>query len=107
VAIEGAGKGELTGIMTREGVPMKYVDRAIPVNDFDAFDECRATASNGLLVGGSSGLNIAASKLIAAECAEQPAREGGVTIVTLLCDHGIKYLSKIFNEEWLEANDTR
>jgi len=107
VAIEGAGKGELTGIMSREGVPLKYVDRAISVNDFDAFDECRATAAAGLLVGGSAGLNVAAAKLVAAECAAQPAREGGVTIVTLLCDHGIKYLSKIFNDEWIAKNDTR
>mmetsp|Transcript_20778 Transcript_20778/g.61988 ORF Transcript_20778/g.61988 Transcript_20778/m.61988 type:complete len:445 (-) Transcript_20778:213-1547(-) len=107
VAIEGAGKGELTGIMSREGVPLKYVDRAISVNDFDAFDECRATASKGLLVGGSSGLNIAASKLLAAECAGQPPREGGVTIVTLLCDHGIKYLSKIYCDDWMSEHDTR
>ena len=66
------------------------MDRAIAVNDFDAFDECRATAAAGLLVGGSAGLNVAAAKLVAAECAGQPPRAGGVTIVTLLCDHGIK-----------------
>jgi cysteine synthase len=107
VAIEGAGKGELTGIMMRGGVPLKYIDRAIPVNDFDAFDQCRAIAAKGLLVGGSAGLNIAASKLIAADCAEEQPREGGVTIVTLLCDHGIKYLSKIFNDDWMSENDTR
>ena len=112
VAVEGAGKESLTGLM----VPDKgrgrhkelcYVDAAIPVNDFDAFDECRATAASGLLVGGSSGVNLFASKKIATECAAEAPRAGGVTIVTLLCDHGIKYLSKVFNDEWMAANDTR
>jgi len=66
------------------------------VNDFDAFEECRATAQVGFLVGGSSGLNICAAQAVARRCAlEEPPRKGGVTIVTLLCDHGIKYLSKV------------
>ena len=41
-------------------------------------------------MGGSSGLNIAACKQIAEACASEDPRAGGVTIVTLMCDHGIK-----------------
>ena len=76
-------------------------------NDFDAFDECRAIAAAGMLVGGSAGLNVAAAKEVAERCAAEAPREGGVTIVTLLCDHGIKYLSKVYNDQWMADHDTR
>ena len=65
------------------------------MNDFAAFDECRAVAAAGFLVGGSAGLNIVAAQAVASSCAQEAPRDGGVTIVTLLCDHGIKYLSKV------------
>ena len=109
VKVEGAGKEALTELMKppATGKVLEFVDRAIAVNDFDAFDECRATAANGLLVGGSAGLNLVAAKVVAEECALEAPREGGVTIVTLLCDHGIKYLSKVFNDKWCSDNDTR
>lgn len=51
IQVEGAGKGSLTGIMKSEGV-LGHVDYAVQVNDFDAFDQCRALASAGVLVGG-------------------------------------------------------
>lgn len=107
VAIEGAGKEALTAIMRTGSATLEFVDYSISVNDFDAFDECRAAAAAGVLVGGSAGLNICAAKAIAVRCAGEAPREGGCVIVTLLCDHGIKYLSKIFNDEWMKAHDTR
>lgn len=120
VAVEGAGKNSLTGIMQSGGgsggsgsAVLQYVDRAVKVHDFDAFDECRATAAQGMLVGGSAGLNLCAAKQVAAQCcadeehAKATVRAGGAVIVTLLCDHGIKYLSKIFNDAWIKANDDR
>ena len=64
-------------------------------------------AKAGMLVGGSAGLNVCACKVVAEKCVAEGVREGGVTIVTLLCDHGIKYLSKVFNEEWCQKNDKR
>ena len=106
IQVEGAGKSSLTGLMTQGGV-FANVDEAISINDFDAFDHCRAASAAGMLVGGSAGLNIAASKVLAQRCAEEAPRAGGVTIVTLLCDHGIKYLSKVYNDEWLAKHDTR
>ena len=113
VKVEGAGKESLTGIMLTNNVTLEHVDYSISINDFDAFDECRSIASAGLLVGGSAGLNVAASKVLSSDIVQKNTNdadtipEGGVTIVTLLCDHGIKYLSKIFNDEWMQANDTR
>lgn len=107
VAVEGAGKEALTAIMRTGATALEFVDAAIAVHDFDAFDECRALAAAGVLVGGSAGVNVRAAKAIAVECAGEAPREGGVCIVTLLCDHGIKYLSKIFNDEWMRENDTR
>lgn len=106
VKVEGAGKNSLTDLM-KTGGTLCHVDCAVRVHDFDAFDECRKAAAGGLLIGGSAGLNICAAKRVAASCAAEAPREGGVTIVTLLCDHGIKYLSKIFNDEWWEKNDNR
>src|SRR5262249_23476657 len=52
----------------------------------------------GIFVGLSSGINVAG--------AHRLAREGGPgqVIVTLLCDSGIRYMSKIFNPEWLRAH---
>eukprot|EP00519_Triparma_laevis_P000551 CAMPEP_0182499880 /NCGR_PEP_ID=MMETSP1321-20130603/8003_1 /TAXON_ID=91990 /ORGANISM="Bolidomonas sp., Strain RCC1657" /LENGTH=405 /DNA_ID=CAMNT_0024704129 /DNA_START=8 /DNA_END=1222 /DNA_ORIENTATION=+ len=107
VQLEGAGKGSLTAIM-RSGVgALETVDACVPVNDFDAFDECRALAKTGVMCGGSSGLNICAARVIAERCADLGPQEGGYTITTILCDHGIKYMSKIYNDKWMQENDTR
>jgi len=107
VKVEGAGKASLTPIMEAGGRTFGAVDLAVVVSDWAAFDECRTVAGHGLLVGGSAGLNLVASKEVAARCASEAPREGGVTIVTLLCDHGIKYLSKIFSDDWCKTNDPR
>jgi cysteine synthase len=52
-----------------------------------------------LFVGLSSGINIVA----AARFARQGGR--GQTIVTVLCDSGHKYQSKLFNAEWLRTHN--
>lgn len=51
----------------------------------------------GIFVGLSSGINVAGAVKLARE------RGPGQVIVTLLCDSGIRYMSKIFNREWLAA----
>jgi cysteine synthase len=105
--VEGAGKASLTAIMKHDGV-LRYVDDAIAVHDFDAFEECRSIARNcGILVGGSAGLNVAAARVLAERCLEEGPRDGGSVITTLLCDHGIKYMSKIYNEAWIKTHDNR
>jgi cysteine synthase A len=52
----------------------------------------------GIFVGLSSGINIAGALRL--------AQEGGPgqVIVTLLCDSGVRYMSKLFNPEWLRAH---
>ena len=50
----------------------------------------------GLCVGGSSGINVAGAIRLAKELGP------GKTIVTLLCDSGTRYQSKMFNPEFLK-----
>jgi cysteine synthase len=52
----------------------------------------------GLFLGLSSGINIAGAVRYAQE------RGAGQTVVTILCDSGVKYQSKLFNAEWLAAH---
>jgi len=51
----------------------------------------------GLFVGLSSGINVAGAVRLARE------RGPGQIITTILCDSGIRYMSKIFNREWLKS----
>jgi cysteine synthase A len=53
----------------------------------------------GLFLGLSSGINIAGAAKYAKE------RGPGQTIVTILCDSGLKYQSKLFNAAWLAEHD--
>jgi len=89
--VEGVGKENIPGAMDFD-----LIDDAIRVTDQDAFQTCHTMAKiEGILAGGSGGLNVfAASRL--AERLTEPA-----IIVTVLPDSGIKYLSKIYNQEWL------
>eukprot|EP00471_Norrisiella_sphaerica_P013237 CAMPEP_0184503222 /NCGR_PEP_ID=MMETSP0113_2-20130426/51762_1 /TAXON_ID=91329 /ORGANISM="Norrisiella sphaerica, Strain BC52" /LENGTH=346 /DNA_ID=CAMNT_0026892675 /DNA_START=401 /DNA_END=1441 /DNA_ORIENTATION=+ len=93
--VEGVGKENIPGAMDFE-----LIDDAIRVADCDAFKMCHLMArEEGILAGGSSGLNVfAATKL--AEMLDEPA-----TIVTVLPDSGIKYLSKVYNKDWLKGLD--
>ena len=52
----------------------------------------------GLFLGLSSGINLAGAVRLAKE------RGSGQTIVTLLCDSGLKYQSKLFNPVWLKEH---
>ena len=51
----------------------------------------------GLLLGGSSGVNVAGAIRLARELGP------GHTIVTMLCDSGARYASKLFNPEFLRS----
>lgn len=53
----------------------------------------------GLCLGGSSGINVAGAIRLAQELGP------GHTIVTILCDGGQRYQSKLFNLEFLKEND--
>jgi cystathionine beta-synthase len=59
----------------------------------------RLAREEGILVGGSAGLNVALSLAVAREVDDPDA-----CIVTILCDTGERYLSKLFNDEWMQEN---
>ena len=88
---EGIGQGRITANL--EGAP---VDDALQVTDEEAlpvlFDLIR---TQGLVLGGSSGINVAAAIRIARDLGP------GHTVVTILCDGGQRYQSKLFNPEFL------
>ena len=90
---EGIGQGRITGNL--EGAP---VDVAYQIPDEEAvrivFD---LVEHEGLLLGGSSGVNIAGAIRLARELGP------GHTIVTLLCDSGSRYASKLFNPAFLRS----
>jgi cystathionine beta-synthase len=59
----------------------------------------RIAREEGILVGGSAGLNVALALDVAGEVNDPKA-----CIVTILCDTGERYLSKVFNDDWMEEN---
>ena len=70
------------------------------MKDEDSFQICHQQAKQeSLMVGGSAGLNTWAAIQIANQL-EEPG-----VVVTVLCDLGIKYLSKVFNTHWLQDNN--
>jgi cysteine synthase A len=92
---EGIGQGRVTGNLV--GAP---IDDAFRISDTEALTYVFGLIEHeSLCLGGSSGINIAA----AVRLAEQMGP--GHTIVTVLCDHGNRYQGKMFNPEFLKANN--
>ena len=91
---EGIGQGRITANL--EGLT---VDRPYQIGDAEAvrivFD---LVQQEGLVLGGSSGINIAGAIRLARDLGP------GHTIVTVLCDYGTRYQSKLFNPDFLEAH---
>jgi len=74
------------------------VDQIIAASDAESFELTRRLArEEGLLVGGSSGLAVAAALKAAAHLDES------AVVVVLLPDGGRGYLGKIFNEKWMQS----
>ena len=92
---EGIGQGRITANL--EGAP---VDQALQIPDEEAlpiiFDLIK---TQGLVLGGSSGINVAAAIRLAKEMGP------GHTIVTILCDGGQRYQSKLFNPDFLREKN--
>ncbi len=89
---EGIGNGRVTANM--EGAP---ADDAIQVGDREAIRVVyQLLEKDGLFMGGSVGINVGAAVALAQKLG------AGHTIVTILCDGGSRYQSKLFNREWLK-----
>jgi cysteine synthase A len=87
------GIGQMRVTKNLEGI---VVDRAYRIDDQSALTIVyQLLREEGLFLGLSSGINIAGAVRLAQE------RGPGQTIVTLLCDSGAKYQSKLFNAQWL------
>jgi cystathionine beta-synthase len=77
-----------------------WIDEFRQVSDKTSFLMARRLArEEGILLGGSSGLNVAIALDLARELADPDA-----LIVTILCDTGERYLSKQFNDAWMQEN---
>jgi len=89
---EGIGIGRVTANL--EGAA---IDDAVLIEDPDTV-RCvyRLLYEEGLFLGSTSGINVAATLRVARELGP------GHVIVTVLCDGGAKYQSRLFNREWLE-----
>ncbi|PWR18557.1 cysteine synthase A [Zavarzinia aquatilis] len=92
---EGIGQGRITANLEGLKVDTAYQipdDESLPV----VFDLLK---HEGLCLGGSSGVNVAGAIRLARELGP------GHTIVTILCDGGARYQSKMFNPEFLKARN--
>jgi cystathionine beta-synthase len=79
---------------------MGIIDEFVTVGDKEAFSMARRlTREEGLFVGGSAGM-IAHAALTVARRLDDP----DALVVTFLCDTGERYLSKVFNDEWMQEN---
>jgi cystathionine beta-synthase len=93
--VEGIGQDKLPGTLD-----MGVIDEFQTVGDKDAFAMARRlTREEGLFVGGSSGLIAHVALRVARELNDPKA-----FIVTVLCDTGERYLSKLYNDEWMREN---
>ncbi len=88
---EGIGIGRVTANMLDAPI-----DDAVHVADFDAVRRVhQLVREEGLFLGSTSGVNVAAAVQVARDIGP------GHTVVTILCDGGSRYLSRLFNREWL------
>ena len=92
---EGIGTGRIT-----KNFEKALVDEAFQTNDTEALNLVYDLIENQkIILGGSSGINIAGAIKLAKQLGP------GKTIVTILCDHGKRYASKIFNKEFLKSKN--
>jgi|TARA_B100001057_G_scaffold47828_1_gene42618 cysteine synthase A len=92
---EGIGTARIT-----KNFEKALVDDAFQTDDIEALNIVyELIEKQKIILGGSSGINIAGAIKLAKKMGP------GKTIVTILCDHGKRYASKIFNKEFLKSKN--
>ena len=90
---EGIGQGRVTANL--DGAP---IDTQFRISDEEGLEWVRRLLSEeGLCLGLSSGINVAGAVALARQLGP------GKRVVTILCDTGFRYLSTLYNRQWLEA----
>lgn len=93
--VEGVGNDKIPGTLDIE-----VVDEFRTVDDGTAFRMARRiTREEGMLAGGSTGLIVSVALEVAAEVDDPEA-----CVVALFCDTGERYLSKLYDDAWMEEN---
>ena len=92
---EGIGQGRIT-----ENLKHLVVDNAVRINDKEALEMIfKLLKEEGLFLGGSSGINVCGAIKMAEKLGP------GHNVVTILCDSGQRYQSKIWNKSFLKSKD--
>ena len=90
---EGIGQGRITANL--EGAP---VDTQFRISDEEGLEWVgRLLKEEGLSLGLSSGINVAGAVMLGRQLGRNSR------VATILCDTGFRYLSSLYNAEWLEA----
>ena len=93
--VEGVGGDKIPGTLDYD-----VVDEWRSVSDADAFRTARRlTRQEGILSGGSTGLNVWCALELARELDDPEA-----LVVTILCDTGERYLSKLYDDNWMREH---
>ena len=96
---EGIGQGRITANL--EGAP---IDTQFRISDEEGLEwVARLLREEGLCLGLSSGINVAGAIALGRQLREQG--RDTPRIVTILCDTGFRYLSSLYNAEWLKSKD--
>lgn len=93
--VEGVGEDHIAKAMD-----FSVVDEMYQFSDADAFATARLLAKEeGIFGGGTGGANVWAALKLASTI------QGPATIVTVIPDNGVKYMSKFYNDDWMKANN--
>ena len=92
---EGIGQGRVT--LNLKDAPIDDAERIFDPEALDAI--YNMVLHDGLVMGGSTGINVAAAIRVGKKLGSN------ANVVTILCDHGSRYQSKIFNPNFLRSKD--